>query len=174
LFRGGCDHLLVSWMTNIRSFVQFIHYEPLQVITIWDIQSVSVSEKTSFHHLVASILYPCGFLLQVQGHGLEECFYLLCISDSFLDIHLAGAYYFQVNCFHASTKGIDHPILFSFNMFDFKIKLVEEGHPPSLSGIEIWLVKQISQSIVVCHKYKFSSQEVMPPHFQGVHYGGQL
>jgi len=161
-------------MTSIGSFVQFIHYEPLQVITIWDIQSISVSEQSSFHHMVSSLLNPCGFLLQVRGHGLEECVCLLCISDSFLDIRLAGAYRFQVNCFHAFAEGIDHPLFLSLNMFDFKIKLVEEGHPPSLYGIELWLVKQISQSTVVCHKYKFSSQEVVPPHFQGVHYGGQL
>jgi hypothetical protein len=77
LFVGGRDHLLVYWMTNIGSFVQFIQYEPLQVITIWDIQSIFVSEQTSFHHLVASILYPCGFLLHVRGHSLEESVCLL-------------------------------------------------------------------------------------------------
>jgi hypothetical protein len=76
-----------------------------------------------------------------------------------------------VNCFHASAKGIDNPIFFSFNVFDFEIIFTKEGHPSSLSGIELRLVKQISQSTVICHNYKFPSQEVMPPHFQGMHYG---
>jgi hypothetical protein len=79
-----------------------------------------------------------------------------------------------MNRFHTSAKGIDHLIFFSLDMFDFKIKLDKKGHPPGLSSIEFWLVKHMSQSTVVCHEYEFPSQEVMPPHFQGVHYGGQL
>jgi hypothetical protein len=75
---------------------------------------------------------------------MEEYVCLLCIRDSFLDICLPGAHRCQVNCFHTLAKGIDHLIFFSFDMFDFKIKLTKEGHPPSLFGIELWLVKQIS------------------------------
>jgi hypothetical protein len=63
LFPGGSDHLLVSWMTRIGSLMYFIHNEPLQVVTHWNIKSVSVSEKTSFDHLIAFIFYSCRFLL---------------------------------------------------------------------------------------------------------------
>jgi hypothetical protein len=72
---------------------------------------------------------------------MEECVCLLCIFYSFFEIRLVGSHRGQVNCFHASTKGIRHPIFFSFNVFDFEIKISKEGHPPSLYGIEIWLVK---------------------------------
>jgi hypothetical protein len=105
---------------------------------------------------------------------MDEGICFLCISISFFDICLAGAHHCQVNCFHTSAKGIDHPIFLSFNVFDFKNKLAKEGYPPSLSSIELWFIKQVSQSTVICHKYKFSSQEVMPPHFQGMHYGSQF
>jgi hypothetical protein len=98
----------------------------------------------------------------------------LCIPDAFPEIHLAGAHRCQMNCFHTSAKGINHLTFLSFDMFDFEMKLAKEGHPPILSSIEFWLVKQVPQSTMVCHKYKFPTHELMPPHFQSVRYGGQL
>jgi hypothetical protein len=59
----------------------------------------------------------------------------LCIPDSFLEIRLVGSHRYHSNCFHTSTKGIDHLIFLSLDMFDFEIKLAKKGHPPSLSSI---------------------------------------
>jgi hypothetical protein len=59
----------------------------------------------------------------------------------FFFVQYVGAHRCQVNSFHTSSKGIGHPIFLSFNVFDFKIKLAKEGHPPSLSSIELWLIK---------------------------------
>jgi len=56
-----------------------------------------------------------------------------------------------VNNFYTSAKSIDHPILFSFDVFDFKIKHVK--------GKENTVVDALSRSVKMIHLAAISTCE---------------
>ena len=67
---------------------------------------------------------------------------------------------------YPSTESIFHPVLFTFDVFDLEIKLVDHGQPSSLPNVQIWLVKQIPQPNLITHKNKPSSKKIVHPHLQ--------
>jgi hypothetical protein len=75
---------------------------------------------------------------------------------------------------HSPTKCISHFVLFSFDVLNIKVILIEEFQPSNLASIQIWLIKQIFQTIMVCPQLKPLSHEVVPPLIQGMHYVFQL
>ena len=64
------------------------------------------------------------------------------------------------------TKSICNLVLISFDVLDLEVKLIDHGQLYGLSGVQIWLVKQIPQPNVITHQYKPPSKKIVFPCLQ--------
>ena len=66
------------------------------------------------------------------------------LQDHILLVCHIGAQSCQVIYLYPLDKSICHPVLFTFDVSDLEIKLIDCVQPSSLPGVQIQLVKQIS------------------------------
>jgi len=86
------------------------------------------------------------------------------LQDPIQYIFPIGTPSYYMNYLYLLAKRICDPILLSFDVFDLKDEVIDRGQLSSLLGIQIQLVKQVSQPIVITHKYKPHAKKIVPPH----------
>lgn len=67
------------------------------------------------------------------------------------------------------AKSICNLVLISFDVPDLEVKLIDRGQLYSLSGVQIWLVKQIPQPNVITHQYKPPAKKMVFPRLQSMY-----
>ena len=57
---------------------------------------------------------------------------------------------------------------------DLEVIILDQFKPSSLTEVEVWLREDVLQTLLISEDVAFVPNQIVPPYFQGVHYGCQL
>ena len=123
----GCSNcLLISWVTRIRSLMDFIHNNSPQICYIWNINFAFISKKSIFFQFISLIPLLRTLLQQFVFYLLIQFISSSMTNNLLPQIGLANTKRCHMNFLHLPTKCISYLVLFPFYVLDFKIKLTQK------------------------------------------------